>query len=261
MYSQYLTFEELEYALEHEGLDVQERTLRFWISKGVLEKPLRKPFKHADGRARYFPKKVVGEIMEILRLQEAGWKLKQIKSRLRNPVKVNQSEMPNAEGVAKLWLSDYLGNGEARDRMRAFSAADDSTPEWRRLRNFLVARLTRFVGRKQAVRSVTTFMVGLSSRELARLLKRASFSETSVEPVISKEVLGKALSSIEEPVWDGPGAEPLLSRRLRSLLDSLRSEVVESEADSSTTKALGRLRAIRTELQSSIEFLSSGPDV
>ena len=75
MSSEYLTLEELLYALEHEGMEVQERTIRFWIAKGVLEKPLRKPFKFADGRVRYFPHKVVGEISDILRLAKTDGRL------------------------------------------------------------------------------------------------------------------------------------------------------------------------------------------
>ena len=70
MLTDYLTLEELLYTLEHEGLDVQERTIRFWIAKGVLEKPIRKPSKFSDGRKRYFPTKVVGEIHLILAAQK-----------------------------------------------------------------------------------------------------------------------------------------------------------------------------------------------
>ena len=111
MSSEYLTLEELLYALEHEGMEVQERTIRFWIAKGVLGKPLRKPFKFADGRVRYFPHKVVGEISDILRLQEEGWKLTQIKKRLRAPARATQKELPPAEQMAKIFLADFLGNG------------------------------------------------------------------------------------------------------------------------------------------------------
>ena len=250
MSSHYLTFEELQYALEHEGLEVQERTIRFWIAKGVLEKPLRKPFKHADGRARYFPRKVVAEIMELLRLQEAGWKLKQIKSRLRAPVKVTQNELPTAEGMAKLLLSDYLNNGESRDKVRAFQAADPSTPQWRRLRNFLVARLSRFVGRKQAVRSVTSFMVGLSPRDVSKLLRRVEPGHEEDSHKVDSKHLTKALDKVVLPKWECPEPEPILSRRIRTVLQELR--VAKGPE---ALELLGRLRTLRAALGESKKFL------
>ncbi len=172
MKANYLSQEDLLNTLEHEGLDVPERTLRFWVAKGVLEPPVRKPYKHADGRKKYFPVRVIGEITELLRLQTEGWKLAQIKKRLRTPAKATQNEDLSQEQLAKVFLEDYLGNGEFRDRQRNIDAADPSTPEWRKVRNFLVTRLSHFVGRKQAVPSVTSFMVGLSSREVKRLLRR-----------------------------------------------------------------------------------------
>jgi DNA-binding transcriptional MerR regulator len=267
MKSDYLSQEELFYSLEHEGLDVPERTLRFWISKGVLEKPLRKPYKFADGRKRYFPTRVVGEIQEIMRLQDEGWKLTQIKKRLRSPSKASLVDEAGAEELAKKFLSDFLANGEFRDRSKMIDGADPQTPPWRRIRNFLVARLTHFVGRKQAVRSVTSFMLGLSKREVAKLLRLTSGSSIESAPVIDSparkwtrrelELAVQALSELEPPVWDEGVPEPILSRRLRvewsHLVELTRSESVDLR---SLNLALERLRDLHGQVQKTVEFLS-----
>jgi DNA-binding transcriptional MerR regulator len=266
--SDYLTLEELLYALEHEGLDVQERTIRFWISKGILEKPLRKPFKYADGRVRYFPTRVVGEITDILKYQEEGWKLTQIKKRLREPVRANQSEALGGEQLAKLLLSDYLGNGEFRDKQRFVDAAEPSTPQWRRVRNFLVARLTHFVGRKQAVRSVTSFMVGLSKRDVAKLLRRtsgrvpseleAAQGDSNSKTWTRSEVQAFAshLASLTEPKWTGEGDEPVLSKRLRAFLGSAREQLSAQTLGDTADSVHRELRRLHREIRDSRAFLT-----
>ena len=257
------------YSLEHEGLEVQERTLRFWVAEGVLEKPLRKPFKHADGRKRYFPTRVVGEIAELLRLQQEGWKLTQIKQRLRTPARANQSHTPSAEELAKLMLQDFLGNGEFRDKLRNIDSADPSTPEWRKIRNFLVARLSRFVGRKQAVRSVTSFMVGMSKRDVSKLLRRLSGrQETGSEesepalPTLSPAVLRTRMRNLYQPAWEGPGPEPVLSLRLRSAVERLKSVLFEPSESTplALDKQMGLLRELHRQTKASLEFLDSGVD-
>ncbi len=267
----YLTQDELLYALEHEGLEVSERTVRFWISKGVLEKPLRKPFKHADGRMRYFPTRVVGEIVEIMKLQEEGWKLTQIKHRLRTPPKVGQAASAGAEDWAKLWLADFLGNGEFKDRFRNIESAEPSTPPWRRVRNFLVARLTHFVGRKQAVRSVTSFMLGLSKRDTAKLLRLTSGSRSDQTEIVSPDLkwsnldkaqLKVALSRLVEPSWDGPGPEPILSRQLRQEVLELNLLLNDESAagEDKLKKRMVRLSKLREQVGESLDYLLKTPN-
>jgi DNA-binding transcriptional MerR regulator len=264
MQSDYLSQEELLYALEHEGMEVAERTIRFWISKGVLEPPLRKPFKHADGRKKYFPTRVVGEIADILRLQEEGWKLTQIKKRLRSPVKASASDGTGAEELARLLLADFLGNGEFRDKVKMIDSADRATPPWRRVRNFLVARLTHFVGRKQAVRSVTSFMLGLSKRDTAKLLRltsgqrtvHESLSEQSSEKVWSadaRSALRTVLRSLECPEWKSTSPEPLFSRRLRKEFSALR-QALSGGDDEDLNACLSRVRILRREVKSGLDY-------
>jgi DNA-binding transcriptional MerR regulator len=268
MKSDYLTQEELYYSLEHEGLDVSERTIRFWISKGVLEKPLRKPYKYADGRKRYFPTRVVGEILDIVRLQEEGWKLTQIKKRLRSPVKVSQVDEAGAQELAKRFLADFLSNGEFRDRIKMIEGAESSTPPWRRVRNFLVARLTHFVGRKQAVRSVTSFMLGLSKREVAKLLRMTSNQPSGAAPAVKPEdrkwtrgeleLIAQTVSSLRPPHWGADAPEPIVSRRLRTEFRQLEDAAqVDEKVDLRTLNGiLSRLRGLHEQVRESSAFLA-----
>lgn len=268
MKSDYLTQEELLYALEHEGLDVSERTIRFWIAKGVLEKPLRKPYKYADGRKRFFPTRVVGEILDIMRLQEEGWKLTQIKKRLRSPPKAAQVDEAEAQELARKFLADFLANGEFKDRQKLIDGADPSTQPWRRVRNFLVARLTHFVGRKHAVRAVTSFMLGLSKREVARLLRLTSGKPGLPAPAVSGqarkwtrhelEATTEVVDTSELPSWSLQEPEPVLSRRLRAEWAVLREvKALSEEVDLRTLNAsLARLRELHSEVKATLQFLS-----
>ena len=253
------------YALEHEGMEVAERTIRFWISKGVLEQPLRKPYKHADGRKKYFPTRVVGEIADILRLQDEGWKLTQIKRRLRNPVKPASPDAAGAEELARRLLADFLSNGEFRDRVKMIDSADPATPAWRRVRNFLVARLTHFVGRKQAVRSVTSFMLGLSKRDTAKLLRLTSGQRSEqltgeeadkIWTAEEKRALRGVVRSLDQPVWDAPTPEPLFSRRLRKEIASLRAALLGADDARQINGCLLRLRNLHTEVKRGLDFYS-----
>lgn len=263
MNSDYLTQEDLLHHLEHIGLDVPERTLRFWVTKGVLEAPLKKPYKHADGRKKYFPIRVVSEISEIIKLRQEGWKLTQIKHRLRSPARVNQTEQPNTEQLAKLLLEDYLNNGEFRDRLKTLDGSDPSTPPWRKMRNFLVARLTHFVGRKQAVRAVTSFMVGLSGREVKKLLRRGAGKTTdAVEPADlpatpQAEAMRRALQLLRPPEWSGSKEEPLLSLRIRDCLARLDRTLESPDPDPKLTAAAWKeLSLLRAQIADSVAFLS-----
>lgn len=263
MNSDYLTQEDLLNHLEHIGLDVPERTLRFWVTKGVLEAPLKKPYKHADGRKKYFPTRVVSEISEIIKLQQEGWKLTQIKLRLRSPAKVNQTEQPNTEQMAKLLLEDYLNNGEFRDKLKTLDASDPSTPPWRKMRNFLVARLTHFVGRKQAVRAVTSFMVGLSGREVKKLLRRGAgktadtVEHTATQPSPEPATLRQALKQLTPPDWSGAEKEPLLSLRLRDCLARLTHSLDSPKPDPEIIGAAwNELSLLRAQIADSVAFLA-----
>lgn len=244
-------------------MDVPERTLRFWIAKGVLEPPIRKPYKHSDGRKKYFPTRVVGEITELLKLQKEGWKLTQIKKRLRESARAGQSEGINQEQLAKLLLDDYLAHGEFRDRQRNVDGADPSTPDWRRVRNFLVARLTHFVGRKQAVRSVTSFMVGLSGREMKKLLRRANLrsvnehSPQESEWTAFRDRMATALAEFKAPDWgEGESSEPILSLRVRECVGRLSSLLAQGpSARDELDSALAELNSLRREVGLSLDFL------
>lgn len=262
MYSNYLTSDELLYALEHEGMEVNERTLRFWISEGILEKPLRKPFKGADGRVRYFPKKVVGEIAQVLRYQEEGWKLTQIKERLRTPIRPTQDVSPEGEMLAKRFLADFIGNGEFKDRQRLIEGADPSTTHWRRIRNFLVARLTHMVGRKQAVRSVSSFMLGLSKRDMARLTRLVNPVDTSGAPEqpeksqVNVQALRNFLNNRTPPSWEGEEEpEPLFFRHLRARLERLALSLDGDEKMARTE--LVEIRRMYEQICKSLHFFDT----
>ncbi len=75
----YLTLSELVRSLEALGLEVSERTVRYYVRSGLIPKPLKDPFPGADARVRYYPRDAVLRIRRIREWQQAGYSLAQIK--------------------------------------------------------------------------------------------------------------------------------------------------------------------------------------
>ena len=145
-------------------------------------------------------------------------------------------------------------------------SADSATPAWRRVRNFLVARLTHFVGRKQAVRSVTSFMLGLSKRDTAKLLRLTSGQRSDqitreeadkIWNAEEKRALRGVMRSLEQPVWGASTLEPLISRRLRKEISSLRAALMRADDTQQINGCLLRLRNLHTEVKRGLEFYSA----
>lgn len=186
-HSPWLTASELLSALNQVGIQLDLRTLRFWVAQGVLQPPVRKPFKNADGRVRYYPRETLALISQIQKLQAEGWKLRQIQANLCLPESPSHHTLPTlvqplGDDEAIRYLRDLLSDSDFRDRRRHFTSADPSSGSLRRIRHYLVARLERWFGRKIAVRATSTFLLSLSQRELNRLLARLKVSPSSTFP-------------------------------------------------------------------------------
>lgn len=246
--SEWLTQEELLAELGHAGIAVAERTLRFWVSKGVLSAPVRKPYRGADGRVGYYPRETLALVPRILKLQEEGWKLQQIKQRLaESPApsgKPGQVAWKEGEQAARLYLADLLTDSEARDRRRCFSGAGAADSDLRQLRHYLVARLERWLGRGTAVRATSAFLLELSEKDLLRLSARLRINSGQRLELESGEPIGFHLQAL----LAGPRRQAA-GRSIDTATESLRTWVVSPDPPLLLLRALAAMTEIAQELE------------
>ena len=285
----WLTQDELLQELGRNGIELSERTFRFWIAQNVLDGPVKKPYRGADGRVGFYPRRVLTLIPEVLRLQEEGWKLRQIRLRLSappEPVKVVEksvSQQPpeqNESGQtwAERYLQDLLSDTESRDRRRCFSSTGAASSELRQVRHYLVARLERWVGRSIAVRATSAFLLNLSQRDFQRLLSRLRVptsvrlaqlvAQTEAEPALHQfpenDTRARLLQTVElhqEALnnWkDYPKAPVLLSRTLETVQDLhqlLQASESSPESLERLNQTLSKLAEIEQQAQADLAFL------
>ncbi len=74
-----LTSEQVVAEARKLGVEISQRTLKFYVSQGLLPHPERHPSDSVDKRVLFFPARVLGILAEIRRLQESGLTLQQIR--------------------------------------------------------------------------------------------------------------------------------------------------------------------------------------
>jgi DNA-binding transcriptional MerR regulator len=284
----WLTQEELLAELDQAGITLAERTLRFWVANGVLASPVRKPFHGADGRVGYYPRDTLALIPRVLKLQDEGWKLRQIKERLpeaappERPHRSTHAASEDAEALARRYLADLMTDTEARDRRRCFSSPGAASSELRQIRHYLVARLERLVGRSTAVRATSAFLLALDAKEMKRLTTRLKVSSSarrapaSPATEVSESSLRATLSSLDRtdlaeqvghqarglaPYLSQP-ASPLLLRRTLSTLETIQNALTAKdsrETTASLAKALVSLDQIEQQARANLDYLEQSP--
>lgn len=277
--SDWLTQDELLAELEQAGINLPERTLRFWVSHGVIPSPVKKPFRGADGRVGYYARETLTLVPQVLKLRDEGWKLRQIKARLEEPQKPERQPRANTTAsqdsleLAQRYLADLMSDTEANDRRRCFSSPGAANSELRQVRHYLVARLERWFGRAVAVKATSSFLLGLDTRELRRLFIRlrinssmrqaASTTETDIGPELLKAQLshlnGEALSEFLEKLapWTKSDSPSLLALRTQHCLEKIQRhlERTHPEQVEQLHQDLTDLASIEKQASDNLAFL------
>lgn len=277
--SEWLTQDELLAELGHAGITLAERTLRFWVSHGVLASPVRKPYRGADGRVGYYPRETLALVPRILKLQEEGWKLRQIKERLAEPAspaaKPGQTAWKEGEEAARRYLADLLTDSDVRDRRRCFSGAGAAASDLRQLRHYLVARLERWLGRSTAVRATSAFLLKLDEKELRRLSARIRISSghrddhheaEQTEFALHDRLSGPGRLETAQAIvstahrlerWLEQPHPPLLLERALAIIAEISRELgKDSCSRTSLVTSLSRLEDIEKQAEAELAFLS-----
>ena len=96
-----LTLEDVLREASTVGLELTERTFRYYTVLGLFPRPVKRPT--ADGRVHFYPPEILDRLREIKRLQTEGFSLKQIKARFGGPApQPPPPEPPPREGALPL---------------------------------------------------------------------------------------------------------------------------------------------------------------
>lgn len=276
----FLTAEELLHELAQTGEEVDQRTLRFWTSRQLLPKPVKKPYRGADGRVGYYPREVLATIAKIRNLQAQGWKIKQIAAQLDE--ETSSAPRPNldqAKFFAEKYLKSLLVGRSQIERKSSHYARANQHNETAVIRQDLVARLERMVPRKVAVAAASSFLLSLNDKQRRRLARRLRLSskESSrpepTEPNIADQFSDDNLVEVKEALktWpellDSNGShlvQPVVSRRARALTIALK-DCLERYLSSTTlgrsalmdkmSEHLAELRKISQQIREDLSFL------
>lgn len=175
----YLSLPRLLRQAQELGLELNERTLQYYVKRGLVPRGLKNPYSGADGRATYWPATVLKRLRRIFQLKQQGFKLEQIKSALEGGAR--------AEGPEPDWRREvayrYLKN-ELRRQPRPDQRPGDEAAWLEALRSEQMAGLAPLIGEEAARHWVAEFYLELHPHELARTLEgyRARWSERGAPP-------------------------------------------------------------------------------
>jgi DNA-binding transcriptional MerR regulator len=173
---EFLSLPKLLQAAQESGLEVNERTLLYYVARGLLPKGQRSPYNGADGRVAYWPAPTLKRLRRILQLKQQGYKLEQIRKAL-------ESGRPAAPGAdTDDWKREvairYLKNFVAGDFLPArleleagLPPADADESAWLPVvREYKTACLVPLIGEEPARHWVKQFFLQLHPKEVSRFL-------------------------------------------------------------------------------------------
>lgn len=156
------------------GLDVSERTLNYYIGRGLLPKPIKRPFVGADGRVAYLPVDALKQLRKILKLKDEGLKLEQIRRTLEGkgsaPGDPLEKESWQRELVFRFLRHLPGGHYKPARLLVATRLSGNQRLQVEDLKVYQIATLTPLVGEEEATRWVHQFYLQLPERELQKHL-------------------------------------------------------------------------------------------
>jgi len=156
------------------GLDVSERTLNYYIGRGLLPKPIKRPFVGADGRVAYLPVDALKQLRKILKLKDEGLKLEQIRRTLEG-----KGSAPSDPAEKDSWQRELVfrflrhlpgGHYKPARLLVATRLSGNQRLQVEDLKVYQIATLAPLVGEEEATRWVHQFYLQLPERELHKHL-------------------------------------------------------------------------------------------
>lgn len=103
------------------GLELSERTFRYYAVMGLLPAPVKRPSGTEDARVHYYPAEIIDLLLEIRNLQAQGYSLKQIKAWLEmKPESPRPAHEKRAHGPDASRVLAFLSGTAPREAGQAF---------------------------------------------------------------------------------------------------------------------------------------------
>ncbi len=175
----YLRPDEVIERARSQGIDLNDRTLKYYVSLKLLPEPERAPFNGADGRLRYFPIEIMSRLRHIQKYKEQGFSLTQIQKFLVNRAPASLRRMAEVEEqsgrgrpgrrLLKTLASEELRRLEADVRFQlAEGTGDEAVLEG--ARRYYTGLLAMSDSDEEPALVVEQFLRSASAREKERLL-------------------------------------------------------------------------------------------
>ena len=162
------------------GLDVNQRTVRFYVAKGLLDKPIKNPYVGADGRVSFFPKESLRRLRKLLQFQNDGYTLDQIQRLLEGhgsnqlrQASVSANDDDWRREVALRYLNDFdsrTGRQAKTEFLVSVSQTEDDQALMAAGKVYLQRRLARIVGPEASQAYVEEYFLKIAPAELERRL-------------------------------------------------------------------------------------------
>jgi DNA-binding transcriptional MerR regulator len=172
-----LTTEEVVAEASQRGFEISERTLKYYVSLGLVSRPGRHPSAKADKRVLYFPEEVLDTLAEIRRLQDSGLTLEQIRQFLTGSARPDLQALAEssetegtrmAERVIRALLSQEVGQAYRDFLSLPLETGDEALRESGRA--FYQKVLEALVGAERARQIVTRTFARLTPAQWERKL-------------------------------------------------------------------------------------------
>jgi DNA-binding transcriptional MerR regulator len=229
----YLTSEEVLKEAEKLGLELAERKLKYYVTLGIIPKPVRSPDntdRNYDGRVAYFKSDIVQRLRKVKELQDSGFTLPQIKKyfeealdpALKDFLQSSRGENENSrlDSLVKLLSSDDIKNATRDFRQKIAADPGDKALEKAAV-EYYVEVLSRFLGREKAIEYVDEFIVRAPAEEREKKLAPLKKLRAQVIKPDRSVSLTTLLESICTEVEAGSFNSALVLDRLKEIAEKV----------------------------------------
>ena len=201
----YLSTEEVLAESRKLGLEVSERTLKYYVSLGLLPKPGKHPSGQVDRRVLFFPAEVLSTLEQIRRLKQEGFSLEQVRQFQAGEALPDLESLARGRDLEGSRLAEKviraLGSDEVRQAYRDFLALPGEAPDeaLRRVgQDFYRRVLASLVGPEEADRTIARTFRGLTPAQWEKRLaplKKMREAMPKGAPGLREDSLGRTLTS------------------------------------------------------------------
>ncbi len=188
----YLTSEELIAAASSLGAELTERKLKYYVTLGILDKPVKRSKAGKDGRILYHPASSAEKLVKIKELQDLGLTLSQIKNYFSDAMPEELSNIAelsarNNEHVMLQSIMSVLTGEELQKAFARFYKKIANTTDEKIIikaaEDYYSEILTPAMGSNKASLEASRFLSGapaeLSKKRIAKLLEMSSYAVKS----------------------------------------------------------------------------------